>query len=142
MAANRLCLCARFDRDIDGRRILQSNACHNPYSQRERRRGVSNQHDSPYPTGEPSIFGRQWSIESLHRSLFRLESKELLSPASAVTPSEQMVVMGLTRLITQLASGRTNSKLETCLVSHHGRVTQFTVCEISSAVIATHHPNG
>jgi hypothetical protein len=142
MLANRLGLCARFDRDIDGRWIRQSNACHNPCTQRERRRGVGNQHDSPHPTGELSIFGRQWSIESLHRSLFRLESKELLSPASAVKPSEQMVVMGLTHVITQLPFGRTNSKLETCLVSQHGRVTQFTVCEISSAVIATHHPNG
>src|SRR5713226_3155745 len=109
MAANRLGLCARFDGDIDGGWILQSNACHDPCSQRERRRGVGNQHDSSHPTGKLSIFGRQWSIESLHRSLFRLESKELLSPTSAVTSSEQIIVVGLTRLITQLPPGRTNS---------------------------------
>jgi hypothetical protein len=73
MSANRSGLRARFNRGIDGRSILQSNVRHNPCAKCERRRGVGSQYDSPDPTGELSIFGCQWSIESLHRFLFGLE---------------------------------------------------------------------
>jgi hypothetical protein len=67
MLADRSGLCARLDRSIHG---PQSNVRHNPRAHREGRRGVDYQQDLPDPTRELSIFSRQWSIESLHRSLF------------------------------------------------------------------------